>query len=642
MKIDKVILQNIGVYVNTNEFDLQAEKPIVLIGGMNGRGKTTLLDSIMFALYGRRSVSTGQALEQYLNRISNVSGERSECRVELWFHVEEPEQIEYRVCRFWELGRKHLKLETRVWKNGREDEFLSGNWDLFVEEILPRAMAPFFFFDGEKIAELVASDNVREISASIRTLLGIDVIDQLIADLQSVLTLGQKKISNQTYRQKLEELEEEQNSLKGQLDEKKRAEEKLEDQQNRRREKLQELENEHAAAGGDYARYREKLEAEQLQIQEQKEVCRSQMLDLAASALPLKLVEPLLLEIAGRAKQESRQQELQVFVKCFPELYREFSGESRLEGKLEEFWNRTQEQLSGDAPVYGLNEAALKHLNQLPVLLEETEQQAEQLVNESHALETGAQEVASHLAVQVEDERIEQIQTRIADCRAELELGAEQLGQLEGEISGLQSRLDAVMRERRSILQQVVQELDTADETARTIRYAQQQIQILTVYEKKLQAMKVDELAAQMTDCFDRLLAKNGLVQRIEIDHDTLEFRYYGRDDELVDSQRFSAGEKQLLVIAMLWALGICSKSRFPLIIDTPLARLDSVHRISLLENYFPKASDQVIILSTDQEITAADYEHMKAYVGKEYTLVYKEETMSTTIQPGYFGREEA
>ena len=56
MKIKKVILQNIGVYVNRNEFDLQADKPIILIGGMNGRGKTTFLESILFALYGRLSL----------------------------------------------------------------------------------------------------------------------------------------------------------------------------------------------------------------------------------------------------------------------------------------------------------------------------------------------------------------------------------------------------------------------------------------------------------------------------------------------------------------------------------------------------------------------------------------------------------
>ena len=116
-------------------------------------------------------------------------------------------------------------------------------------------------------------------------------------------------------------------------------------------------------------------------------------------------------------------------------------------------------------------------------------------------------------------------------------------------------------------------------------------------------------------------------------------FSYYNRYQKAIDKSILSAGEKQLLVIAMLWALGICSKAEFPIIIDTPLARLDSKHRESLIRNYFPEASRQVIILSTDEEITREDYSILSPFVGKEYTLVYNEETMSSQIQNGYFGR---
>ena len=157
-------------------------------------------------------------------------------------------------------------------------------------------------------------------------------------------------------------------------------------------------------------------------------------------------------------------------------------------------------------------------------------------------------------------------------------------------------------------------------------------------YRRKLQALKADHLAEQMTECFRKIIAKKGLIQEIRIDHETLEFSYYKQDGQQIGHQMLSSGEKQMLVIAMLWALGICSRAEFPLIIDTPLARLDSVHRASLIENYFPKASEQVIILSTDQEITEQDYQALKKYVGREYTLVYDVETMSSSIQPGYFG----
>ena len=98
-----------------------------------------------------------------------------------------------------------------------------------------------------------------------------------------------------------------------------------------------------------------------------------------------------------------------------------------------------------------------------------------------------------------------------------------------------------------------------------------------------------------------------------------------------------SAGEKQLMVIAILWALALCSKKKLPVIIDTPLSRLDSQHRSSIISTYFPNASDQTIILSTDTEIDYNYYEMMKDSVGDEFILVYSEETKSTTVKKGYF-----
>ena len=98
-----------------------------------------------------------------------------------------------------------------------------------------------------------------------------------------------------------------------------------------------------------------------------------------------------------------------------------------------------------------------------------------------------------------------------------------------------------------------------------------------------------------------------------------------------------SAGEKQLMVISLLWALAICSKKKLPVIIDTPLSRLDSAHRVSLIQTYFPQASEQTIILSTDSEIDHTYYNMMKESVGDEFTLSYSEETKSTSIEKGYF-----
>ena len=191
---------------------------------------------------------------------------------------------------------------------------------------------------------------------------------------------------------------------------------------------------------------------------------------------------------------------------------------------------------------------------------------------------------------------------------------------------------------RTRTLENMVKSLENEDEAKRIVKYVEQQTQILQAYKLELQSLKVDRLSKKMSECFKRLITKEGLIENICIDSKTLKFSYYDNQGLEVDKMILSAGEKQLLVIAMLWALGICANTEFPLIIDTPLARLDSNHRASLINNYFPYASEQVIILSTDQEIGVSDYALLKPNIGKEYILQYHENTMSSTVEEGYFG----
>ena len=140
-----------------------------------------------------------------------------------------------------------------------------------------------------------------------------------------------------------------------------------------------------------------------------------------------------------------------------------------------------------------------------------------------------------------------------------------------------------------------------------------------------------------MTSCYKQLANKKTLIDRIEMDPETLDLRYLNKEGNEVSRKSLSAGEKQLMVIALLWSLAICSKRRLPVIIDTPLSRLDSVHRQALVKVYFPNASDQTIILSTDSEIDQYYYGMMKKNIDDEFTLVYDDKSKSTTINKGYF-----
>lgn len=120
------------------------------------------------------------------------------------------------------------------------------------------------------------------------------------------------------------------------------------------------------------------------------------------------------------------------------------------------------------------------------------------------------------------------------------------------------------------------------DENARMDRYTHIALKILDAYSVRVQSQKSDILAATITKCYHKLANKQQLIDRITVNPESLEITYLDCEGKQIFSNMLSAGEKQLMVISVLWALATCSKKQLPVIIDTPLSRLDSAHRASV------------------------------------------------------------
>lgn len=93
-----------------------------------------------------------------------------------------------------------------------------------------------------------------------------------------------------------------------------------------------------------------------------------------------------------------------------------------------------------------------------------------------------------------------------------------------------------------------------------------------------------------------------------------------------------------MLAVALLWGLARAARQPLPVVIDTPLGRLDSSHRGNLIERYFPYVSHQVLLLSTDTEITSEACKQLAPYIGRSYRLEFDRTKAATTVHPGYFG----
>ncbi len=189
MIIKSIKLHNFGVYLGDNTFTFSKHKPVVLIGGMNGHGKTTFLEAILLGLYGsnspsykekKRTTYTGY-LKSYINRMCT----ERDAFIELGFTLNETDI--YHVRRYWrEVGRT-VKEELYIKHNGVYDAFLTKNWSMFIENLVPNALSKFFFFDGEKIVEMALDTDNKQVKESIKAMLGINTLDMLTNDLKRIM-----------------------------------------------------------------------------------------------------------------------------------------------------------------------------------------------------------------------------------------------------------------------------------------------------------------------------------------------------------------------------------------------------------------------------------------------------------------------
>ena len=122
----------------------------------------------------------------------------------------------------------------------------------------------------------------------------------------------------------------------------------------------------------------------------------------------------------------------------------------------------------------------------------------------------------------------------------------------------------------------------------------------------------------------------------IRIDPDDFTLHLMGPGGSPLPSRRLSAGERQLLAVSLLWGLARASGRPLPAVIDTPLGRLDSIHRVHLVKRYLPHASHQVVVLSTDEEIDERHHKSLKPWISQQYRLQYDETAGATSIERGY------
>jgi len=195
VNLKTLVLENFGVYSGTQRLNLSARRgrPIILVGGTNGAGKTTLLEAFTLCLHGRRALGPRVAQQDYEAHIDSrfhviPDGEIAQtCAITLSFeHVQSGRGSEYLVSRRWHRESDGSINEVlKLMLDGEEMEDLSdASRQDFLDSLLPPGLAGFFLFDGEKIQALADDENGEHLADAVKRLLGLDLVEQLQADLK--------------------------------------------------------------------------------------------------------------------------------------------------------------------------------------------------------------------------------------------------------------------------------------------------------------------------------------------------------------------------------------------------------------------------------------------------------------------------
>jgi DNA sulfur modification protein DndD len=660
MKFTKLVIDNYKSFQLPVEIRFpvgSSGKSIFLIGGMNGSGKTSLTEAISICLYGAKS----EAIFRYINRKEIAKGNAS-VSFELTFETDDHEEIV--VKRSWSAGAmdkpKPQDLEEKlvVVKDGKRVSVQNKEiWQDFINATVPRSITQFFFFDGEKIQEIAADDHSEvRLKSSLEAALGIQSITRLSSD---IIYLKQQE------RQNFVEISDE--DLEFKQTELKREQSKLTKKKAEQKEKQAELEELKASNNEVKKRFQAAFHAEpetqeairqnekrRLQVSNRLGQLENEIKTLAEKFLPFALAGKLFGGLKNQIESE-REDTLQgairehagelakqlVRVVEEPEpIYQEKLSPEKMAELEQRIFKLLREGTQGAAKAKILNLSERDAARVLARMEEIESSEVFLLMNmleEKRDLETELKRLEGMLrfgaSTEVEKELFQQLQTEMEGYSTQIGRKTEQLRGLEEEILALERHISEIelevnkLFEKHNVSKEKIAFLSECDAIAN----------LLTQFTVRLRQSKVALLQDKTFEMYRLLSSKSGLIQDLVIDDKTYEITIRDRNGHEMRKSSLSAGEKEVFAVSLLWGLAQTSQLKLPIIIDTPLSRLDSTHRDNIINNYFPNAADQVVILSTDMEIDKNYFKLLEPHLSGAAHLLFDQRQELTTLKEGYF-----
>lgn len=656
MKILGLTVLNFGVFRGRHYFDFApamgaegARQHLVSVIGANGVGKSTLFQAMSLALHGALSLSDRVSRQDYqkyllgrLHRSSDlgVAVSSNEAFVALEFdYVQSGRRLRVEVKRHWYLEGIKISEDLTVLCNGQRPDVPREDIQHWLNELVPPGLSPLCFFDAERLEDFAGAGQAEGfVRDALHRLLGLDLVEKLLADLDRYSTLRGGGIADieglrrqaQERRGKIDELNLEIESLHAEIS-------AVEGEAEQLSAELTAQEGRLAAEGGTYAERRQAIQEQLAHNRVEAERVSAQIEALCNDLLPFCLAPGLCRQLEQRLLAEASLQRQAATGDEWGE--RVESLRSRL--KSEKLWRglelspqaretltrRLLKELEKSFAPQAAEAQQIMHdlvapererlLGWIRQTLDSIPTQGKQLGAELRTLQQEEQRLRQDLKRAPDDVALQPIQREIERLQGELQKLHSRRNACREQIGSRQYQLEEQERQR----QRLDEQLSQARANEQRLALAERSRKTLLDYRDNLLNRRVTSLRATFLANFNRLCRKEHLLSAVEIDPQTFHVELLGEDGGPLKVSELSAGERQLYALAWLQSLRQVSGRQLPLIIDTPLARLDEQHRARLVNNYFAEVGEQVLLFATTAELDADLLLELKPMLARLYEL---------------------
>lgn len=665
MKICNITLCNFKNFRGEHKIDMtlsndEKQKNIILIGGLNGAGKTTIVEAVKLCLFGKRFNGSMLSRENYYNYIllgknkSSVKYNDNRFFIQIEIDIDDIyPTYSITLKREWEIKNGKVYGENfTIYRDGMPLEIIPQDyWEDYIISLIPPYVSDYFFFDGERVKELASGNKQEEIlKESIRDLIGLKLYENLTADLDALTNkIKRRNISSSELEEKIKEKENELsivnkdiNRIESDINGKFCEVAKLHDFE-------KSVEKELRRKAGAFARERKKNENKLLQLKKELGELNNEIRKICSEVLPFVIASDICKDLLNQLKKEKRLKESIASKHILQEVNKTFMKKLELSKKLtklsekqlntiitetnnifsemfKEIDNESQEFLIHDLTssetdfiesfINKIEEFGKKKLNKILKIREENLLRAKKIKGKLR---------------QVADESfVKEYIEELVSIRTKIELNEKNIRTLKNE--------SLLLKENKIKIEEVIGKLEEdivcIEEDACKIDISLRIKDSIKEFNDIVISSKTEELEKLITNMYRKLANKDDMVKEIRIDRKTFSNTLIDFDNKVVNKDNISAGEKEIYALSVLWGLSKISNRKLPLIFDSPLAKLDKSHVENITEHFFPNAGDQVIILSHNREIDKELFKKLKSHISKTYTLSLSEENK---INSGYF-----